>query len=262
MQLSSRYLELGKVQYAQQEAIYSYSPVLQVPIAVITYLKLIFWPDKLTLYHSEFFSYWQVAWYSLLLIIFLWITIWFLRKNKIIAFWLIFFLIALLPTTLPFNVASSIAERYAYLASIGIIVPLTYGFKHLYDKRRYRDFSFFFFLIIVIVLSVRTIWRNNDWRTYESFWLSTVKTSPLSYQAHNNAGIVYARHGKIALAIAEFEKSAAIVPNMPQNYLNIGSLFASQGAKEKAIKYFEKALQYDPENEKLKEVLKKLKGEN
>src|SRR3989344_1099196 len=31
-----------------------YNPLEQIPTAVATYLELLFWPDKLTLYHSEF----------------------------------------------------------------------------------------------------------------------------------------------------------------------------------------------------------------
>jgi len=59
------------------------NPLIQVPIAISSYLKLIFWPDNLTLYHSELnFTQGQ---YSLMLITtfaFFALIAWAFKKNR------------------------------------------------------------------------------------------------------------------------------------------------------------------------------------
>jgi len=77
------------------------NPLLQVPIAIASYLKLIFWPRKLTLYHTEMsFSAGQYALCLLTFILLAGAIIYSCKKNKVIFFWLSFFIITLLPFTL------------------------------------------------------------------------------------------------------------------------------------------------------------------
>ncbi|MFA6285612.1 MAG: hypothetical protein WC643_03755, partial [Parcubacteria group bacterium] len=100
-----------------------YNPLIQIPVAIGSYLKLIFWPAKLTLYQTEMsFSQGQYIALFLIFLTFLGALFWSWRKNKDVFFWLAFFFITLLPTLTPFKISWIVAERYVYLGTLGIIV--------------------------------------------------------------------------------------------------------------------------------------------
>lgn len=245
LRLQNRLTDLGQIHYAQQAAIYNYNPLLQIPAAITSYLQLIFFPWHLTLYHSEVMSYIEVGLRSAFLLGFLALVIYSFKKNRTLFFWLSFFLISLLPTALPLGIASSIAERYVYLGSIGIIVTVVYIIDRLCQNKK-NGVAMVVFATLITVLTVRTIIRNFDWKTYDSFWLSTVKTSPNSYQAHNNVGIIYARRGDMNGAINEFKKTLSIVPNSVEAYYNLAGIYFTTHKFNEALRYYEKTIALNP----------------
>lgn len=50
----------------------TYNPLLQIPIAISSYFELIFWPEKLTIYHTEMrFLVWEFVLRSVLVVLFI-----------------------------------------------------------------------------------------------------------------------------------------------------------------------------------------------
>lgn len=245
LQLFDRLSFLHSIQYAQQKSIYSYNQLWQIPIAISMYLQLIVLPIHLTVYHTELVSYPELAVRTTVFILFTGFTLFWVRKNKLIFFWLSFFFISLIPTLLPLGLGSSVAERYVYLGSVGIFFLIANLFYWL-QKKYSPQVVVSIFAIIIAILSVRTLVRNYDYTSFDNFWISTVNVSPLSYQAHNNVGIIYIRRGEYQKALDELQKAIQIVPNTPQPYQNIGSIFFSTGQYDQALKFYEKALSLDP----------------
>ncbi len=221
--------------------------LIQIPIALTSYLQLIFWPDKLTLYHSEMiFGMKEYLIRVAFSICFVGFIIYSFFKNRKIFFWLSFFIISLLPTLTPFRISWIVAERYVYLGSIGIFVVFGYFLKKLVDNKKTESFGYLLFIIIILCLTTRTIIRNVDWRNQNNLWIATAKTSPSDPKTHLNLGDVYGRAGDFEKSAQEFITAIKLYPNYAAAYHNLGNTYINMGKKEMALNSYLLAIKYDP----------------
>ncbi len=225
-----------------------YNPLIQIPVAIGSYLKLIFWPAKLTLYQTEMsFSQGQYIALFLIFLAFLGALFWSWRKNKDVFFWLAFFFITLLPTLTPFKISWIVAERYVYLGTLGIIVVVAMAVNKILNFGENGKMAGYFLLILIVgMLSARTIIRNKDWKSEDSLWISTAQVAPSGQQIHNNLGDVYARQGDMQKAVEEFQKAIEINPNYADAYHNLGNTYQQMGQQDAAIENYQKALEINP----------------
>jgi tetratricopeptide (TPR) repeat protein len=225
-----------------------YNPLLQVSVALTSYLQLIFWPDKLTLYHSEM-SFSQLEYWIRVfgLIGLIGLIGYAFKKNKTIFFWLSFFIITLIPTLTPLKIAWVVAERYVYLGTIGVLFVIGYWLFGLIQNKKTKSVGYLIFIIIVISLVTRTIRRNFDWKNEDSLWIATGKTSPSSPNTHNNLGDVYGRRGDLEKSAYEFKKAIELRPNYADAYHNLGNTYRQMGKIEQALENYQKALKYKPQ---------------
>ena len=68
-------------------------------------------------------------------------------------------------------------------------------------------------------------------------------------------GIIYAERGQLDKAKEVYEKSVAADPRFADGWMNLGAISAQMGNFPEAIRYFEEALKYDPENVRLLTML-------
>ena len=245
--IGNRVSEIQSVSY--QDASGTQSLITKVPTAIATYLKLIAWPEKLSLYQTELnFS---ILAYILFLIISailfgLWIYGW--KKNRNVFFWLSFFVITISPTLTPFKISWVVAERYVYLGSIGIFVVFSMFFVWLMEKigEKYKYVFYGVMILIVAALSARTIYRNIDWKDEDHLWPATAKVASSGPNIHNNMGDVYARNGELEKASEEFKKAIEINPNYGDAYHNLANTYTSLGQTDLAIENYQKALSINP----------------
>lgn len=223
------------------------NPLYQIPIAITSYLKLIFWPKNLTLYHSEM-SFTQAEYLIRLgiFIAFLGIIVFSYKRNRQVFFWLSFFIISLLPTLTPFGISWIVAERYVYLGAIGIIVVAAMLIKKIGEKVGNQTVSYVLLVFILSALITRTIVRNTDWKNQDALWLATAKTSPSSPQNHNNLGDLYGRRGEFEKAVEEFKKAIELKPGYADAYHNLGNTYQQMGEIDNATENFEKAIEFNP----------------
>ncbi|OGK31006.1 hypothetical protein A3A93_06355 [Candidatus Roizmanbacteria bacterium RIFCSPLOWO2_01_FULL_38_12] len=238
------YLEsIGSLEFGKNV----YNPLEQIPTAIGSYLSLIFWPDQLTLYHSEFrLGLSQFLYLASIFIVYVAVTIYMYFKNKTIFFWLVFFFVSLLVTMNPLGISWIVAERYVYLGSIGIYFTVGYALVSFIESSRFKTIGYILITIILISLSVRTIVRNMDWRNQDSLWLATGKTSPSDPKTHNNLGDVYARRGDFKKSAEEFATAINLNPKYPDPYYNLGNLYRTLKKYDEAMPFFEKALELNP----------------
>lgn len=223
------------------------NPLIQIPIAITSYLQLIFWPQNLTIYHSEM-SFSQTE-YLIRLSIFILFSIFIFygyKRNRQIFFWLSFFVITLLPTLTPLKISWIVAERYVYLGSLGIFVIIAKAFKKLSEIKNFKMGVYMVFTLIIVVLLTRTIVRNVDWKNEDNLWIATGKTSPSSPNNHNNLGDVYGRQGDFQRAVLEFKKAIEIKPNYADAYHNLANTYVEIKKYEEAVKNYQKAIYFNP----------------
>lgn len=223
------------------------NPFFQVPFSIASYLTLIFFPKSLSFYHGNFaLSYVRFSLYVLVFLIFLGILIGGYKKNKHIFFWLSFFIISLLPTLTPLKIAWIVAERYVYLGTIGVIATFFIITQRFFENPRYKTAAQTIAVAIIIVLSIRSIARNVDWKNEDNLWIATGRTAPTVPYTHNNLGDMYVRHKDFKAAETEFQIAINLNPRYADAYHNLANVYWRTGQLDKAIASYNKAIQFNP----------------
>jgi len=223
------------------------NPFFLIPSALGTYIKLFIWPRHLTLYQSEFqFSWWKFIILFTITLLFLAIIVWSYRKNKPVFFWLSFFVITLLPTLNPFGLSWIVAERYAYLGSVGLYFAFSVLLYQLIDNKKLHKLGYVIFAVLLMSFSVRTIVRNIDWQNEDNLWIATAKASPSDPKTHNNLGDMYARQGNLQKAAEAFSEAIRLNPRYPDATHNLANIFRQSGQTEQAEKFYLKAIELNP----------------
>lgn len=226
------------------------NPLAQIPIAITKYFELIFWPEKLSLYQTEMFftplSFWIRVGITILFFLLIIFTLIKKKKLKQYFFWLSFFVIALLPTLTPLGLGWIVAERYAYLATLGILAIIATLLDQLNNVYRTKAIFLFLSLLIIITLGIRTIDRNMDWKNEDTLWIATAKVAPSGHVIHNNLGDVYGRAGDKARAIKEFQTAIAINPYYAEAMHNLANTYVEIGQIKPAIYWYTQAIKYRP----------------
>jgi tetratricopeptide (TPR) repeat protein len=97
-----------------------------------------------------------------------------------------------------------------------------------------------------------------NWEDAKVFYLEALSSSPEHAQAHTNLGRIYWDEGKQLLAIDHMEQA---VENHKWNMMalgNLASMYTLTGQNEKAIEIIDWILVLEPNNERVRPLMKKL----
>ncbi|MDA1317041.1 MAG: tetratricopeptide repeat protein [bacterium] len=242
--LSSRQEALAQTSYQQ---IVPINLFIKIPVAISNYIQLIVWPQNLTLYHSEFtISGIGLVIHSAIFILSLLVLLYLFIKEKKLFFWGSIFFVGLLPTLLSPGVAWIVAERYAYLSTVGVLVVVAYYCSELLQNRKINIIAGVLIALVVLGLITRTIMRNIDWKNEDNLWIATGKTSPSDPKTHNNLGDVYTRQGDYNRAAEEFSRAIELNPNYADAYHNLGNVYQQVGSPAAALELYNHAYEINP----------------
>lgn len=221
---------------------------VRLPLAITSYLELFLWPRKLTLYHSEtFISQQRFILFVVVFFIFLSLIIYlFFSKNRRLSFWPVWFLLSLAPVLSPFGVSWIVAERYVYLGTAGLVVLVSFFLAKLFKKENLKPLGIGTISLLIVLMGIRTIVRNIDWKNQDNLWLAAAKTSPNSPQNHNNLGDLYARRGNLDLAIEEFTIAIRLNSRYADAYHNLANIYQQKGDWGQALENYKKAAEINP----------------
>ena len=149
----------------------------------------------------------------------------FVNKNRIVAFSIAFFTIniALLLQLIPVG-SAIMADRYAYIPSIGFFIFVAWGLFRLVEKypkqlNIYRGI----FVLYLIVLSFLSVQRCKIWNNSISLWDDTLEKSPKAVVAWNNRGSTKDRAKDHKGAIEDFTRAILYKPDYKHAFYNRGT---------------------------------------
>ena len=196
-----------------------------------------------------------------------------LSTRPIWAFGVLFFIVGLLPegmlvpTYLFFGYRPILPMFGLWLISADLllsILSLTKGDA----VRRFALAGIVIFLIIMSALAGSVTYRKAEsWSDPIRFWEDTVSQFDLQQknlerfstsQALNNLGDAHIRFGSPVDAIGYLEKAIELRKSYWMPYHNLGIVYALSGDIEKAVSYFQAALQINPLSQKTKRALEKM----
>ena len=245
LQISTRTQQLTASSY---QSLSGYmNPLLQIPIAISSYVQLFVFPVGLTLYHSELhFPWWNFAIRAVVVSLFLGMTVYTLLKRKLIGFWLCWFVIGLLPTLTPLKIGWVVAERYVYFSLIGVCIAFGIGFDIVLHRKKLFVYSLCVGILLFLGYCTQTVYRNSQWRTEDTLWIATAVTSPSHPPTWNNMGDVYARAGNREKAAESFENAIRLNPQYADAYHNLGHTYLLMGKLSEAKQHLEQAISLNP----------------
>jgi protein O-mannosyl-transferase len=263
--LGVRALALSKV--LQTPTPFTDNPLAHVPLLVreLTALKvmfqslsLLFWPAHL----SRDYSYNQIPliteWGSLmglvvigLSLILVLLLIWSYRRASHVFFGLSYFLATYsVISNLMIPIGTIRADRLLYAPSLGIFllvgVLLSDLDRRFQSNRAQKSFRVVV-AIVFILLAMRTIQRNGDWRDTETLSAQTVHASPNSSRAHYFLGSAYFTRREYVLALEQYRVAESIYAKDPQLLYELGRALHQLGRTDEAIQYFRQAIDLAPQ---------------
>lgn len=224
--------------------------------SVIFYLYKIFVPFKLSCIYpySGVKDVFLLLYPFLVFIILLVAVIMSKKYTRKIVFGSSFFLITILPVLQFIPIGEVIvADRYVYIASIGIFYILAEGFFWLFTKKiKFFRLSQCLILAILIamtsVLALLTWKRCKVWTDSINLWDDVLSKYSNVATAYNNRGEYFLFQGEYEKARSDFIKAIEISNGYPFNlrhkyyYLNLGNSLRALGRNQEAIGMFEQLL--------------------
>lgn len=208
------------------------------------YLKLLFFPLKLSLDHDFPLYGPPDAVSALLLAAAVLYAAWVLKKRRYPeAFWAGMLLLMLAPVSnLVFIQGRSFAEQRAYLPSAAFCALFGLWFSAALRKERpWRLAAMAAAALMVALLSARGLARNADWKDDVTLWRKTTVTDPSARSFYNLSVTLY-RRKDYSGAIGAAQKSIELDPRVPDGHNTLGSIYFKMGLLDQSRKAFEKSL--------------------
>jgi len=222
------------------------------------YLGLLFWPTGQSIDHD-------VRWVSSPLDPAVWlgagliaglvaVALLLRRRQPLFTFGLLFFLVALAPTSTFLPIRDAMVERRMYLPVLGLagcvglgLALLCAWLEQVFPRRPLGSGLAVAGALALVVLSSLALTRNADYSSRLSLWAATVRESPRKSRVYNNLGLAYLEEAGDPHAAQEcFEQALARDPDNAKAHNSLCVLLALRNEYEQAGQRCRRATQLDP----------------
>lgn len=200
-------------------------------------------------YPPPFFSgeyNWRLAVYlavDLLLIVMLILSV--VKREKAIAFGILFFLLNLLPVSGLLPISIFMADRYLYLSSfgfifVGVLVMIRFRVA-LANRETARRLFVFTGSVTLILLALLSFDRCRVWKDALTLWTNAVRTYPNFQFNHYGLGNAYFQSGQLEQALKAYQAANLFKENFSATY-HIALVYDELGDSAEATRYYSKVL--------------------
>jgi len=167
-----------------------------------------------------------------LLVVFIYLIIVFYKKSRRVSFFLLWFVISLLPVLNIIPIANPIAHRFLYLPSIGLLTVFAIGIENLCHQlnknnqnKRVEDILKLGIMIICISVTfpLNTVWRNNF-----SVGAALISNYPKHAKSFTIVGMEFFKVGNYKLAALALGKSLELGSEDPRIHYLLGMCLMDQ----------------------------------
>ncbi len=177
------------------------------------------------------------------------------RKFRPISFGILWFLIALVPTSV-IPLAEVTNDHRMFFPFVGLAMSVTWalalGLNRAKEAFRFKPLFRGLVALFVALGLIGYAWgtheRNEVWKTEESLWRDVTIKSPQNGRGLMNYGLALMAKGDYAGAEEYFMKGLGIMPFYAYLHINLGVLKEATGKPEEAEKYFLEAISLDAHN--------------
>jgi regulator of sirC expression with transglutaminase-like and TPR domain len=174
------------------------------------------------------------------------------KRNKEIAFAILFYIINLILVLQFFPVGSAvIADRYSYIPLIGPFFIIGLLIQHLIDKNKGKISPLVGTIMAVVILSLVVVSRNQaaTWKDGAALWDQAIKACPSS-KAYSNRGSLYKDEGKTEEAVELYSKAISLDKFETDALINRANILFGQKQYIQAINDYTQCILVEPRNDK------------
>lgn len=163
-----------------------------------------------------------------------------LRKNRIVLFAMLSFIIAYIPLSNIIPVLNLLSDRYMFFPSLFFVLALYPIYRRIKVK-----YAFIILPIIYLVLLINYI---PVFASEFALWEYTVSKNPRSVVGNNNLGLEYYKKGSYRDALKYYNRALEYDSLYVNAYINRGTLYASSNELDIAKCDFMMAVELEPFN--------------
>jgi len=223
------------------------------PLSYWHYLGKIFWPDSLAVFHphpSAALPLGRAVLAGLLLVAMTGLVLMLARRRPWLGVGWLWYLGTLVPMIGLVQVGDqALAERYAYLPSIGIFIVLVWAAAHALPAGNHRGLWLGAGAgAIVLALSAVTAAYVVLWKDGVALFTHALKTTQHSAKLEHLVGNALLRQGSGAEAISHYREALRLDPEDVIAHLNISQALSESGRTSEAEAHYRQALWLQPQN--------------
>ncbi len=216
------------------------------PFVITHYFQMFFWPNGLSA-DSDWglissISDWRFITGCTFILVMLVIAFFTSRKKELrpISFGILWFFLALLPTSSIIPLAEVLNDHRMFFPFIGLLISVSWAVA-LLVKNYLPKYKVALVTVLVVILasSAYATWQRNEvWYNEETLWHDVTIKSPNNGRGLMNYGLSKMAAGDYATADNYYTRALKLLPNYFSLYVNLGILKAAMGQPVLAESYF------------------------
>lgn len=246
----------------QPGGVSTYNYLITQPLVICHYILTFFVPYNLSA-DTDWRAFESIADYRAIIGIILLLGIIYLalktsknKETKLVSFGLLWFLIALLPTSSFISFAEVLNDHRPFIPYIGLTIAVVFGANYLLNhllkdsiKKLFFRNSIFVIILLFLGLNAYGVFqRNKVWKTELSLWEDVTIKSPKNGRGFMNYGLALMAKGDYENAEINYKKALELTPNYPTLYTNLGILKNAMGNKTEAEEFLKKSISLPTSN--------------
>lgn len=174
------------------------------------------------------------------------------KKSRALVFGALFLLVNLVLVLQLVSFGDAfMAERYTYVAYIGLAFVLAMEAHHLYETNRYKVLRLLLAPLTIfacLLFAFTTYQRTKVWKDDYSIAIDLVQKYPNDWLSLNNMGYILFEQKQYEESIGYFEKALLIKPGYTRASINLCNTFLQLNAVDRALRVLDSALTKEPDN--------------
>jgi tetratricopeptide (TPR) repeat protein len=176
------------------------------------------------------------------------LLIWRRRQYPFMLFGWLWFLGTLIPVIGLVQVGlQSMADRYTYLPSLGVLMAVVWGAGALTPSGRRWTLLWAAAGATAVAICMGLTWKQLQyWQDSETLFWRALAVTPNNYVAHNNLAHALLESGQLAGAIRQYQEVIRLRPDDAKAHYNLGTVLGMNGQFDEAILQIQEAVRLKP----------------
>ncbi|XP_048404960.1 protein O-mannosyl-transferase TMTC3 isoform X2 [Stegostoma tigrinum] len=157
------------------------------------------------------------------------------ESSQVVIMALSFMVLPFIPASnLFFPVGFVVAERVLYVPSMGFCFLVAHGWKKIADAWNLKKLSWIGLMILLVAHASKTIYRNWDWESEYTLFMSGLKVNKNNAKLWNNVGHALENEHNYGKALKFFIQATRVQPDDIGAHMNVGRTYKNLNKTKEA----------------------------